>query len=117
MMRVLVVGDHRDTRNLLARNLEQASFDVKAAGSCEEAEAALVRGAFDVVILDVMLPDGSGIDLCRRLHWAALRVPVARAYGGDVSLDPVAGDQTTFRLTLPLVAWNEGLESTSSLLL
>jgi signal transduction histidine kinase len=38
---------------------------------------------------------------------------VARAHGGDVSLDPVAGDHTTFRLTLPLVAWNETPERDS----
>jgi len=36
---------------------------------------------------------------------------VARAHGGDVALDPVAGDHTTFRLTLPLVAWNDAPET------
>jgi len=76
MMRVLVVDDHADTRKLLVRNLELASYGVKAAGSCDEAEAALALGAFDVVILDVMLPDGSGIDLCRRLRGAAMQVPI-----------------------------------------
>jgi two-component system, OmpR family, response regulator len=76
MMRVLVVDDHADTRTLLARHLGLASYGVKTAGSCEEAEAALALGAFDVVVLDVMLPDGSGIDLCRRLRKAALEVPI-----------------------------------------
>jgi DNA-binding response OmpR family regulator len=75
-MRVLVVDDHADTRELLARNLEKASCGVKAVASCEEAEAALTLGRFDVLILDVMLPDGSGIDLCSRIRKAKHQVPV-----------------------------------------
>ena len=59
MMRVLVVDDHAETRKLLTRNLERASYGVKSAGSCEEAEAAVATGNFDVIVLDVMLPDGS----------------------------------------------------------
>lgn len=75
-MRVLVVDDHPETRQLLARNLALASHGVSAAASCAEAEAALAGSAFDVVILDVMLPDGSGIDLCGRLRAAQVQVPI-----------------------------------------
>ena len=70
-MRVLVVDDHAETRKLLVRSLERASYGVKAAASCEEAEAAIGQGEFDVVVLDVMLPDGSGIDLCGRFARAS----------------------------------------------
>jgi len=75
-MRVLVVDDHAETRALLSRSLERASCGVKAVGSCEEAEAALTLGSFDVLILDVMLPDGSGIDLCSRIRRAKHQVPI-----------------------------------------
>jgi two-component system OmpR family response regulator len=75
-MRVLVVDDHPQTRQLLARNLEGASHGVKAVGTCGDAEAALTAGRFDVVVLDVMLPDGSGVDLCRRLRSRQVSVPI-----------------------------------------
>jgi DNA-binding response OmpR family regulator len=74
-MRILVVDDHSETRELLKRNLERASHLVRAAGSCAEAERAL-EDEFDVVVLDVMLPDGSGIELCARLRAQGRRVPI-----------------------------------------
>jgi len=76
VMRVLVVDDHPETRQLLSRNLEGASHGVKAVGTCGDAEAALAMGRFDVVVLDVMLPDGSGVDLCRRLRGRQVSVPI-----------------------------------------
>lgn len=75
-MRILIVDDHAPTRRLLERNLELASHGVKLAGSCAEARAVLVAGAFDVIVLDVMLPDGSGIELCSRLRAEKLATPI-----------------------------------------
>jgi len=75
-MRVLVVDDHPETRQLLCRNLEGASHGVKAVGTCGDAEAAIRSGRFDVVVLDVMLPDGSGVDLCRRIREQHVSVPI-----------------------------------------
>ena len=63
-MRVLVVDDDEETRRLLVRNLQLASHGVKAVESCAPARDALAHDRFDVVVLDVMLPDGSGIELC-----------------------------------------------------
>ncbi len=90
-MRVLVVDDHADTRQLLTRSLERASYGVKAVGSCEEAEAALALGPVDVVVLDVMLPDGSGIDLCGRLRAAKTEVPILLLTARGEVRDRVAG--------------------------
>jgi two-component system, OmpR family, response regulator len=88
---VLVVDDHSPTRQLVQRGLEQASHGVTTAASCQEAEDAILSKAFDVVVLDVMLPDGSGIDLCRRLRSAKRCVPILLLTArGDVR-DRVAG--------------------------
>jgi DNA-binding response OmpR family regulator len=90
-VQVLVVDDHSPTRQLVQRGLEQASHGVKTAASCEEAEDAVLSRTFDVVVLDVMLPDGSGIDLCRRLRSAKRYVPILLLTArGDVR-DRVAG--------------------------
>jgi len=75
-MRVLIVDDDEETRRLLVRNLQLASHGVKAVESCAEARDALARDRFDVVVLDVMLPDGSGIELCSQWRQAQVAVPI-----------------------------------------
>jgi DNA-binding response OmpR family regulator len=75
-MRILVVDDHRETCELITRNLARAAHMVQAAPSCVEAVRALDAHSFDIVVLDVMLPDGSGIDLCARLRAQGCTVPV-----------------------------------------
>lgn len=75
-MRILVVDDHEETRALLVRNLELAGHGVKAVETRAEAFTLLESSPFDVVVLDVMLPDGSGIELCTQLREANLLVPI-----------------------------------------
>jgi DNA-binding response OmpR family regulator len=75
-MRILIVDDHAPTRKLLERSIEGASHGVKLAACCAQASTALAVGLFDVIVLDVMLPDGSGIDLCRKVRGAGIATPI-----------------------------------------
>jgi two-component system OmpR family response regulator len=75
-MRILVVDDHRETRELVTRQLERAFYGVASAGTCADARAAIEHEAFDVVVLDVMLPDGSGLELCASLRARKVTVPI-----------------------------------------
>src|SRR6185369_6501038 len=52
------------------------AYGVASAGTCAEAFAAIEHEAFDVVVLDVMLPDGSGLELCTRLRARKVDVPI-----------------------------------------
>ena len=65
---ILVVDDDLEIRRLLVRYLGEQGFRVSAAGSRHEFEHKITEGRFDLVILDVMLPDGSGLDICRALR-------------------------------------------------
>jgi DNA-binding response OmpR family regulator len=64
-MRVILVDDDRTTRLLLASILRQRELDVSCFDAGEPAVDALLECAFDLAVLDWMLPGMSGIELCR----------------------------------------------------
>jgi two-component system phosphate regulon response regulator PhoB len=66
--RILVVDDEPDLLELVRFNLAQAGFSVDTAASGREALSKLKRGAPDLLILDLMLPDISGNDVCRQVR-------------------------------------------------
>jgi DNA-binding NtrC family response regulator len=69
MKRVLLIDDEEKLRHLMARiiGLEGEGFDVVQAGDIKSAQKKLDREDFDVVICDVKLPDGNGMDLIREI--------------------------------------------------
>ena len=66
--RILLVEDHDSTRKALTQLLIRRHFEVVSASNIAEAQVAVGRGAFDVLISDLGLPDGSGLDLMRDLR-------------------------------------------------
>ena len=60
-MRVLIIEDNRRLAELISHGIAQHGFSGDGVGSIEEAEAALASVAFDVIILDLGLPDGDGL--------------------------------------------------------
>jgi DNA-binding response OmpR family regulator len=67
----LCVDDHADTRTLLAYMLSTAGYRVVVAGTVAEALTLAGRMSYDLFMLDVRLPDGSGIELCKQLSKAS----------------------------------------------
>src|SRR5262249_43378477 len=61
--RALIVDDDADTRDALAEGVSLGGFERARAGSLAEARKALAKAAPDVVLVDLMLPDGKGLDL------------------------------------------------------
>lgn len=67
---VLVVEDETDVRKLIEYNLARHGWLVREATSVASAQESLAAALPDLIILDVLLPDGSGFDLCRKLRQA-----------------------------------------------
>lgn len=65
--RVLVVDDHRKIREPLAAYLRRHDFDVRTAEDAASMWRLLEETPFELVVLDAMLPDGDGFQLCQRL--------------------------------------------------
>jgi two-component system response regulator PilR (NtrC family) len=82
-LRLLVVDDEPDLRTLYELTLVREGYDVDSAETLEEAWAALQKQRFNLVITDMRLPDGSGLDLLRRLEEAGHgeKAVVITAYG------------------------------------
>ena len=81
--KLLVVDDEPDLRTLYELTLLREGYDVDSAGSVEEAWARLAERSYSAVISDMRLPDGTGMDLLRRLETTQRpeRVVVITAYG------------------------------------
>jgi len=88
---VLVVDDDQEIRRLLGRYLIEQGFRVSLAGSKREFNERLATEKFDIVILDVLLPDGSGLDLCRQLRQREPQLPVILVTALKEDVDRIIG--------------------------
>ena len=75
-MRLLLVEDEIDIRRFLQRSLEEAGYQVDAAPDGKTAEQLAVDNTFDILIVDLGLPDMDGIGLILRLREMGLKAPV-----------------------------------------
>jgi len=75
-MRVLVVDDEPAVADLVGRALERDGHAVRTVGSVADAEQAIVDQVPDILVLDLTLGDGSGLDLCRALRRRDHLMPV-----------------------------------------
>lgn len=90
-MRILIVEDDPILRDGLTVGLRLAGFSPDAVSTCADADAALGASDYEAVVLDIMLPDGSGIDLLaqrRRQHDAT---PILLLTARDQIVDRIAG--------------------------
>lgn len=87
---VLIVDDEESLQELLAHALERDGYRVVVAGTCADGMAAFAREQPDAILLDVMLPDGSGRDVCRDIR-AESTVPIIMLTALDDEVDKVVG--------------------------
>lgn len=67
MADILVVEDDESLNKLICKALEMESYDVKGAKNLKEAKNAIKKACYDLVILDMMLPDGNGMEIVEKL--------------------------------------------------
>jgi DNA-binding response OmpR family regulator len=88
---ILVVEDDPAMRDGLRDNLEFEGYQVVTARSVQEGRGAALARHPSLILLDVMLPDGSGIELCRQLRAHGLRQPILMLTARGEEMDRVIG--------------------------
>jgi len=88
---ILVVDDDPEIRSLLGRYLAAQGFRATLAADRRECEARLADSRPDLIVLDVMLPDGSGLEICRDLAGRRPRTPVILLTALKEDVDRIIG--------------------------
>ena len=88
--RILVVEDEVAISEPLAESLDREGFDAEVAGTLDAAREAYLRQAPDLILLDVMLPDGDGRDLAREIRRES-DVPIIMLTARGEEIDRVLG--------------------------
>lgn len=88
-LRILLVEDHGDTARIMRRVLSAKGHDVQVAGDVATALELASAHSFDLLLSDLGLPDGSGLDLMRELRAKGLKLPgiALSGYGQDSDLE------------------------------
>jgi two-component system copper resistance phosphate regulon response regulator CusR len=89
--RALVIEDEPKVADALRRGLQNEAFEVALAHTVEDALLRIDDGAFDVILLDLMLPDGDGLELLSTLRSRHVETPVLVLTARDAVDDRIAG--------------------------
>ncbi len=90
-MRILVVEDQAKMAGFLKKGLQEVGYAVDIAESGSAAESYMAQGEYDLVILDVMLPDQSGIDTARHFRRDGFEGPILMVTALSTTKDKVNG--------------------------
>jgi len=92
LKKILLVDDDEDLREALSEQLVMTEdFDVFEAGNGTEAMSRVKDGIYDLVILDVGLPDTDGRELCRLMRKQGVKAPIMMLTGHDGDADTILG--------------------------
>lgn len=89
--KILVVDDDQRLRDLLQRYLGEQGFIVKTAENASAMDKWLTREAFDLIVLDLMLPGEDGLSICRRIHSSAPQQAVIMLTAKGDEIDRIVG--------------------------
>jgi two-component system copper resistance phosphate regulon response regulator CusR len=90
-VRILLVEDDRNLADLVRLGLEEQDIRVTVAHTFDNGKTQAALGTFDVIVLDVMLPGGSGFDLCAHLRKRQIATPILMLTARNSVDDRVSG--------------------------
>ena len=90
-MRFLVIEDNPKLAEVIRKSLEEQGYHVDVTHSGRDGEDSAASGAYDLVVLDLMLPDHDGVELCRNLRRRKVATPILMLTALSSTSDKVTG--------------------------
>ena len=97
---ILVVDDEANLRRTVARILQRAGFDVTTAGNGTEGLALLSEHGFDLVYMDIRMPDMNGLEALKSIHATYPQLPVI-LFTGQPDLNSAVSALAAFSVSGP----------------
>jgi two-component system, OmpR family, alkaline phosphatase synthesis response regulator PhoP len=91
MMRILLVEDEENIREVVKLNLEMEGYEVVTAANGKNALRRFHEQHFDLLILDVMLPEIDGFQVCEQVRLTNTEVPIIFLTAKDTAMDRISG--------------------------
>tara|TARA_R110002073_G_scaffold302186_1_gene469795 strand:+ start:947 stop:1645 length:699 start_codon:yes stop_codon:yes gene_type:complete len=89
--KILIVEDDHDINNLLAMNLRSSGYEIESSESGKQGLEMALTGHYDLILLDLMLPEIDGLEICRRLRANGSTTPILMLTAKDGEIDRVVG--------------------------
>lgn len=90
-VRILLVEDEENIRDTLKLNLELEDFEVVAIGDGRKVLKVFKEQHFDLVLLDIMLPEVNGLQLCEQIRLLNMQIPIIFLTAKDTTADKITG--------------------------
>lgn len=91
MKKVLIIEDEQSILKLLSYNLEQEGYNVEVMMDGQEGLELALENEYDMILLDLMLPNKDGIEICRTLRQEKIEVPIIMLTAKDTEIDKILG--------------------------
>lgn len=89
--KVLIIEDEQSILKLLSYNLEQEGYDVEGTMDGRDGLDLALENTYDMVLLDLMLPNMDGMEICRTLRQEKIEVPIIMLTAKDTEIDKILG--------------------------
>lgn len=91
MKKVLIIEDEQSILKLLSYNLEQEGYNVEVTMDGQEGFELALENGYDMILLDLMLPNKDGVEICRKLRQEKIEVPIIMLTAKDTEIDKILG--------------------------
>lgn len=91
MKKILIVEDELSILKLLTYNLEQEGYEVESAMEGDKGLEMALSNSYDMILLDLMLPNNDGMEICRELRQEKSEVPIIMLTAKDSEIDKILG--------------------------
>ena len=91
MAKILIVEDEKKIARFVELELKHEGYETEWSGNGREALNKILENEFDLIVLDVMLPELDGIEVCRKAREAGVRTPIIMLTAKDDVMDKVTG--------------------------